>query len=81
MASRRALHFVYKIGDRAATAKFYRDILGMKVRGTSVIKGVGGVIMMCILVLIEPLDVDDNLPRDHQLLYTWYCYIVSIFSV
>ncbi|KAK8732269.1 hypothetical protein OTU49_006999 [Cherax quadricarinatus] len=31
MASRRSLHFVYKIGDRTATAKFYRDILGMKV--------------------------------------------------
>ncbi|XP_050732732.1 glyoxalase domain-containing protein 4-like isoform X1 [Eriocheir sinensis] len=31
MASRRALHFVYKIGDRKETAKFYRDILGMKV--------------------------------------------------
>ncbi|KAG7159446.1 glyoxalase domain-containing protein 4-like [Homarus americanus] len=31
MASRRALHFVYKIGDREATAKFYREILGMKV--------------------------------------------------
>uniref|UniRef100_A0A0P4WKA6 VOC domain-containing protein n=1 Tax=Scylla olivacea TaxID=85551 RepID=A0A0P4WKA6_SCYOL len=31
MASRRALHFVYKIGDRKATVKFYRDILGMKV--------------------------------------------------
>nr|XP_045601513.1 glyoxalase domain-containing protein 4-like [Procambarus clarkii] len=31
MASRRALHFVYKIGDRKATIKFYREILGMKV--------------------------------------------------
>ncbi|XP_014240410.1 glyoxalase domain-containing protein 4 [Cimex lectularius] len=27
----RALHFVFKIGDRAESAKFYRDILGMKV--------------------------------------------------
>ncbi|KAA0202909.1 hypothetical protein HAZT_HAZT000744 [Hyalella azteca] len=27
----RALHYVYKIGDRTATAKFYKDILGMKV--------------------------------------------------
>ncbi|XP_075220842.1 glyoxalase domain-containing protein 4 [Lycorma delicatula] len=27
----RALHFVFKIGDRALTAKFYREILGMKV--------------------------------------------------
>lgn len=31
MGSRRSLHFVFKIGDRAATAKFYRDVLGMKV--------------------------------------------------
>lgn len=31
MCSRRALHFVFKVGDRKQTAKFYRDILGMKV--------------------------------------------------
>ena len=31
MASRRALHFVFKIGDRKANTKFFRDILGMKV--------------------------------------------------
>lgn len=31
MASKRALHFVFKIGDRKSTAKFYREILGMKV--------------------------------------------------
>ncbi|KAI8507578.1 Glyoxalase domain-containing protein 4 [Branchiostoma belcheri] len=31
MAGRRALHFVFKVGDRNTTAKFYRDILGMKV--------------------------------------------------
>uniref|UniRef100_A0A7N9ATD0 Glyoxalase domain containing 4 n=1 Tax=Mastacembelus armatus TaxID=205130 RepID=A0A7N9ATD0_9TELE len=31
MAVRRALHFVFKVGDRAQTAKFYRDVLGMKV--------------------------------------------------
>lgn len=31
MALRRALHFVFKIGDRAKTATFYRDVLGMKV--------------------------------------------------
>lgn len=30
MTSRRALHFVFKVGDRNQTAKFYRDILGMK---------------------------------------------------
>lgn len=30
MASRRALHFVFKIGNRTKTAKFYRDVLGMK---------------------------------------------------
>lgn len=29
-ATRRALHFVFKIGDRTKTASFYRDILGMK---------------------------------------------------
>ncbi|XP_077579126.1 glyoxalase domain-containing protein 4 [Stigmatopora nigra] len=28
---RRALHFVFKVGDRAKMATFYRDILGMKV--------------------------------------------------
>lgn len=27
----RALHYVYKFGDRNATASFYKDILGMKV--------------------------------------------------
>ncbi|XP_067864529.1 glyoxalase domain-containing protein 4 isoform X1 [Heptranchias perlo] len=27
----RALHFVFKVGDRARTARFYRDILGMTV--------------------------------------------------
>lgn len=32
MALGRALHFVFKIGDRKAAAKFYRDILGMQVR-------------------------------------------------
>lgn len=31
MASRRTLHFVFKIGDRNKTIKFYRDVLGMKV--------------------------------------------------
>lgn len=30
---RRALHFVFKIGDRAKTATFYRDVLGMTVCG------------------------------------------------
>lgn len=29
--TRRALHYVFKIGDRNATFKFFRDILGMKV--------------------------------------------------
>lgn len=28
---KRALHFVFKVSDRSSTAKFYRDILGMKV--------------------------------------------------
>lgn len=27
----RALHYVFKIGDRNQTAKFYREVLGMKV--------------------------------------------------
>lgn len=27
----RALHFVFKVPDRALTARFYREILGMKV--------------------------------------------------
>ncbi|KXJ29028.1 glyoxalase domain-containing protein 4 [Exaiptasia diaphana] len=30
MSSRRALHFVFKIGNRHESAKFYRSILGMK---------------------------------------------------
>ncbi|KAF4085893.1 hypothetical protein AMELA_G00100130 [Ameiurus melas] len=31
MAFRRALHFVFKVGDRSKTALFYRDVLGMKI--------------------------------------------------
>lgn len=31
MSARRALHFVFKVGDRPATIKFYKDVLGMKV--------------------------------------------------
>ncbi|KAJ7387083.1 Glyoxalase domain-containing protein 4 [Desmophyllum pertusum] len=31
MSLRRALHFVFKIGNRNETVKFYREILGMKV--------------------------------------------------
>lgn len=31
MVAGRALHFVFKIPDRRLTAKFYREILGMKV--------------------------------------------------
>ncbi|XP_072248322.1 glyoxalase domain-containing protein 4 isoform X2 [Leuresthes tenuis] len=30
MSLRRALHFVFKVGDRAKTSTFYRDVLGMK---------------------------------------------------
>lgn len=30
MSSKRALHFVFKIGNRKETARFYRDVLGMK---------------------------------------------------
>lgn len=33
MKARRALHFVFKVGDRAETARFYRDVLGMRVSG------------------------------------------------
>ncbi|XP_070571371.1 glyoxalase domain-containing protein 4-like [Ptychodera flava] len=29
--SRRALHYVFKVGDRTTTAKFYREVLGMKI--------------------------------------------------
>lgn len=32
MATRRALHFVFKVGNRFETARFYRDVLGMKVQ-------------------------------------------------
>lgn len=31
MTSRRALHFVFKIGNRTETARFLRNALGMKV--------------------------------------------------
>ena len=31
MASKRALHFVFKVGNRTETASFFRQILGMKV--------------------------------------------------
>ncbi|KAM4700715.1 glyoxalase domain-containing protein 4 [Discoglossus pictus] len=31
MGSRTALHYVLKVGDRAQTARFYRELLGMKV--------------------------------------------------
>ncbi|KAK4029144.1 glyoxalase domain-containing protein 4 [Daphnia magna] len=31
MSGRRALHFVFKVGDRPATIKFYKDVLGMKI--------------------------------------------------
>lgn len=31
MINGRALHFVFKVADRTLTAKFYREILGMKV--------------------------------------------------
>jgi len=31
MSTKRALHFVFKVADRALTTKFYRDVLGMKV--------------------------------------------------
>ncbi|XP_015238741.1 PREDICTED: glyoxalase domain-containing protein 4 [Cyprinodon variegatus] len=31
MALRRALHFVFKVGDRPKTATFYREVLGMKI--------------------------------------------------
>ncbi|XP_021346301.1 glyoxalase domain-containing protein 4-like isoform X1 [Mizuhopecten yessoensis] len=30
MSTRRALHFVFKVGNRTETARFYRDVLGMK---------------------------------------------------
>ncbi|XP_005110015.1 glyoxalase domain-containing protein 4 [Aplysia californica] len=30
MSQKRALHFVFKVGNRTETAKFYRDVLGMK---------------------------------------------------
>jgi len=30
MSSKRTLHFVFKVGDRAKTSTFYRDVLGMK---------------------------------------------------
>lgn len=35
MVTGRALHFVFKVADRTLTAKFYREILGMKVNKIS----------------------------------------------
>ena len=31
MSNRRALHFVFKVADRASTMSFYRDLLGMTI--------------------------------------------------
>jgi len=31
MSGRRALHFVFKVGDRTETIRFYKDVLGMKI--------------------------------------------------
>lgn len=31
MATRRALHFVFKVGNRFQTVHFFRDVLGMQV--------------------------------------------------
>lgn len=31
MGVRRALHFVFKVADRAQTIRFYREVLGMRV--------------------------------------------------
>nr|CAG4650309.1 EOG090X09EK [Sida crystallina] len=31
MSVRRALHFVFKVGDRTETIRFYKDVLGMKI--------------------------------------------------
>lgn len=42
MGARRALHFVFKVGDRARTARFYRELLGMSVsaaRGAGELSG------------------------------------------
>lgn len=54
MALRRALHFVFKIGDRAKTATFYRDVLGMKV----------GVFDVSLTVRTETIQLT------HQLMYS-----------
>lgn len=32
MATRRALHFVFKVGNRFQTVHFFRDVLGMQVQ-------------------------------------------------
>jgi catechol 2,3-dioxygenase-like lactoylglutathione lyase family enzyme len=38
MSGRRALHFVFKVGNRTETIKFYKDVLGMKVDYIDIIK-------------------------------------------
>lgn len=42
MAARRALHFVFKVGDRGRTARFYRELLGMSVSGGARVPGPEG---------------------------------------
>lgn len=34
--SGRALHWVFKVGDRGKTIDFYRNVLGMKVRENAI---------------------------------------------
>lgn len=41
MSLTRALHFVFKVGDRGKTATFYREVLGMKVSCSTVKDSVG----------------------------------------
>lgn len=50
MISGRALHFVFKVADRALTAKFYRDILGMKVRKNNANKRLSGFLALRIIM-------------------------------
>uniref|UniRef100_A0A2K6Q521 Glyoxalase domain containing 4 n=1 Tax=Rhinopithecus roxellana TaxID=61622 RepID=A0A2K6Q521_RHIRO len=61
MAARRALHFVFKVGNRFQTARFYRDVLGMKVQAGLECSGVISArcnlhLMVHLLLFSRPYD-------------------------
>ena len=51
--SRRALHFVFKVADRTATAAFYREILGMKVSGIYYVIARVNLASVCVKLIVH----------------------------